>query len=152
MYANILIGAILILVYPHLGAHPVAADILTRLLLVNTGILIFNLSPFMATDTYFILSTLSKRPNVRTNSYQQIKAWIKGERTSREPWIAVYFGLALVTIAYCAVRFVLWIYELARFAWRMDDWTAIVHRATPLLVIIALVVVRALWSFKYRKA
>lgn len=151
MYANILIGALLILGEPYIAMHQVAADISARLALANAGIFIFNLSPFMATDMYFILSTLSKTPNSRTASYEHLKKWIAGERGNGGRLVTVYLVLSLATIAYCAIRFLAWLYALGRFALQSHDVLAILHQATLLLTILTVLAVRAVWGYVQRR-
>ncbi len=150
MYANVLIGAVLLLIYPHLARHPVAAAVSVRLSLVNAGILIFNLSPFMATDTYFILSTLFKTPNIRTDAYDQLRKWAKGARNSFGPLVAGYFLVAAGAVLYGAARFFTWFHGLLLFIWRTRDLSSSLHRALPLLIVALLLAVRSLWGHKKR--
>ncbi len=152
MYANILIGAMLIVIYPYIAAHHVVADMSMQLAMANAGILVFNLSPFMATDMYFVLSTLSKTPNSRTRSYEQLKKWIRGERRSGGPWVTTYLLLALATVVYCTYRFLAWIYELVLFSHRTHDLAAIVQHSMVLLAIILLLAVRLLWEYIQRRS
>ena len=151
MYANVLIGAALLLVYPHLARHPVAAAMSVRLALLNAGILIFNLSPFMATDMYFILSTLSRMPNIRTNAYDQFRKWIKGATSSFGPLLAGYFLVAAAALLYCAARFFTWFHGLLLFIWRTRDLSSSLHRALPLLMVALVAALRALWGYNKRE-
>jgi hypothetical protein len=52
----------------------------------------------VATDGYFILSTLFKTPNARTNAFAQLQAWRRGKWTTVSRFVFVYAAGSIVMI------------------------------------------------------
>jgi Zn-dependent protease len=58
---------------------PGTAHVLFVAIVANYWLGIVNLFPFMPTDGYFILATLTKGVNIRSNAWRELARWIKRE-------------------------------------------------------------------------
>lgn len=103
MYSNLVMIGILWQMLLHVPAHTTLAFILGSLIWANIGLITFNLSPFMATDGYFMLSTALRTPNIRTKAYVEGRKWLKRESNQ--------FGLPLALYAIASVILVSWLAE-----------------------------------------
>jgi putative peptide zinc metalloprotease protein len=95
-YANLFLGCLGMLIYRWMGPAampPEVGQILTKFSLANLFIILSNLSPLMPTDGYFIVSTLLKKINIRTNALFEFLKWVRGEKNQLRGWILVYFLL-----------------------------------------------------------
>ncbi len=104
IYVNVLLVAILWLVLQWCPTGTVSAAIMAKLIWANLSIIIFNLSPLMATDGYFLLSTLLKTPNIRTNAYLEFKKWAQRKHNHFTWPLAVYFTASSFVIAVMLLR------------------------------------------------
>jgi putative peptide zinc metalloprotease protein len=150
IYSNLLIGGVLALINSSLLPGSLASQFLSKLIVANLILVVFNLSPFMATDAYFIVSTLFKTPNVRTNSYEEFKKWVKGEKNGFGPFLAVYFALSVLLIVYLLFQMVGWVIALVTQSLRFGMTMALLVQSSPLLLIIAGLVAKTLWHHKSR--
>jgi putative peptide zinc metalloprotease protein len=81
------------LVYRWLGPvsiYPEIGQVLAKLSLANFFTILGNLSPLMPTDGYFILSTLLKKVNIRTNALFEFLKWVRREKNQLRGGILVY--------------------------------------------------------------
>lgn len=93
--ANLVLAGLGLIAYRWLGGAltPAASQVLTKFCLANFFTIIGNLSPLMPTDGYFILSTLLKKVNIRTNAFTEFTKWLRREKHSLRGGILVYFLL-----------------------------------------------------------
>jgi len=59
-----------------------------------------NISPFLPTDLYFIMSTLIKRVNMRTSAYMMLKNKFRGVQNKSDWILAGYTLFALSALAW----------------------------------------------------
>jgi len=99
-YANLFLGCLGLLVFHWLGSvlPQEANQIIIKLILANFFTIVGNLSPLMPTDGYFIVSTLLKQVNIRTNALFEFLKWARGEKNQLRSWILIYFLLTSVII------------------------------------------------------
>lgn len=99
-YINLFLGCLGLLVCRWWG--PVmpqeASQIIIKLSLANFFTIIGNLSPLMPTDGYFVVSTLLKKVNIRTNAFFEFLKWIRGEKHQLRSWVLIYFLLSGIII------------------------------------------------------
>ncbi|HEU4390925.1 MAG TPA: hypothetical protein VFV34_24180 [Blastocatellia bacterium] len=145
IYSNLLIGSALLLVQSQLEPGSFPSQFLSKVILANLVIVIFNLSPFMATDSYFILSTLFKSPNVRTNSFTEFKKWIRGQKNAFGPFLATYFVLSAAVIGYFLVGFIRWIVSAVVQAVKVGITVSTVLDLWPLALVIATIMAQRIW-------
>jgi putative peptide zinc metalloprotease protein len=111
IYSNLISIMILFLLSKCIVLPVDTASIFDKLVWVNISIIVLNLSPFMATDGYYILSTILKVPNIRTNAYLEFKKWIKRERNNFSTTMAVYTSISIAVITWMLVRLCVYIYD-----------------------------------------
>ena len=149
IYANLLLAAALLLAQVHLS-NDLAGLVLRSFIYINLSLVFFNLLPFMGTDSYFILSTLFKIPNIRTNAYLEFKNWIRGENHRFKGFLIVYFFLSALLIAYFASNLIVSAYvTVATVRSQGLHWQAL-SRAWPFALIFLSFVVRRMWDNRIR--
>ncbi len=114
-YANALVGALGLVGYRLIAPHVslIAGQVVLKIALANFLMILGNLSPLLPTDGYFIVSTLLKKVNIRTNAFQEFFRWIKGRRNNLKGFTLLYFiasSLALLQIFALQVRWFIYIY------------------------------------------
>jgi putative peptide zinc metalloprotease protein len=114
-YANALIGSLGLLTYRVIAPHVslIAGQVILKIALANFLMILGNLSPLLPTDGYFIVSTLLKKVNVRTNAFRAFFKWLKGEQNKLKGFTLLYFtasSLALLQIFALQVRWFVYIY------------------------------------------
>jgi len=99
-YVNLLLGSLGLLAYRWLGpGMPLeVVQIITKFSLANFFMILGNLSPLMPTDGYFIISTLLKQANIRTNALFEFLKWVRGEKHRLRGWVFGYFMLTSTII------------------------------------------------------
>jgi len=99
-YANLILGCLGLVVFRWWGPllPQEASQIIIKLSLANFFTIVGNLSPLMPTDGYFIVSTLLKQVNIRTNALFEFLKWVRGEKHQLRSWILIYFLLTGVII------------------------------------------------------
>ena len=148
LYSNFLLGAALQILYPHLDPSSVAAQLVAKVMVANLMIIIFNLSPLMVTDSYFILSTLFKTPNVRTNAFQEFKKWVRREQHHFRGFLIVYFAFSLAMIIYCVDLLFRWLARVVMQVVEQGLSPANLTDLTPLLMIVVMISLRRVWKRK----
>lgn len=117
-------------------------------MVANLMIIIFNLSPLMVTDSYFILSTLFKTPNVRTNAFQEFKKWVRREEHHFRGFLIIYFAFSLAMIVYCIDLLFRWLARVVMQIVEQGVSPDTVTDLTPLLMIAVMITLRRLWKRK----
>lgn len=114
-YLNLLLGCAGILLYRWAGPFLTleARQILTKFSLANFFTILGNLSPLMPTDGYFIVSTLLKRVNIRTNALFEFLKWLRREQNRLRGWILVYFLLTSSIIVGWLLMQLYWVAGIA---------------------------------------
>ncbi len=119
-YSNICLGCVGFVAYGAMASHlpPLAGQIIIKVALANFFRILGDLSPLMPTDGYFILSTLLKQANIRTDAFQEFFKWIRGKENKLRGITLLYFlatGLIIGSGFIIQVRwFVGILYELLR--------------------------------------
>jgi hypothetical protein len=152
LYSNLLIGAVLQLLYSHLPQSSTASQLIAKLILANLMIIIFNLQPLMMTDSYFILSTAFKAPNVRTNAFREFKRWLRREKNAFRGFLAVFFVLSLLMILYCFDVMFWWLVRIGREILEQGLSPAAIVQLTPLLLMVVSVLLRRLWTRRLQRS
>jgi putative peptide zinc metalloprotease protein len=114
-YANALVGSLGLLGYrlsaPHIPL--IAGQVILKIALANFLMILGNLSPLLPTDGYFILSTLLKKVNIRTNAFQEFFKWLKGKQNKLRGFTLLYLiasSLALLQLFAVQVQWFIYIY------------------------------------------
>lgn|SRR5487761_352105 len=150
VYANLLFGALLLLIFPHLSPGGLFQGTVARLIWANLLIIIVNLSPFMATDGYFVLSTLVKTPNIRTNAYLEFKKWIRRKEHNFNSVLACYFGLSISMIIWMLIGTIVWL-KVTIEQWLETGWTSnVMLKVWPLAFMLICILIQGLWNRKLR--
>lgn len=148
LYANMLVAAVLLLLCPFLFAFPTVYLLVHQLAIANVSIVLFNLSPFMSTDVYFILSTLLKAPNVRTRSYSEFIKWFRSERNTFRGTLAVYSIFSFAMVGYFAIRFLEWLWVTLTDIVRGGITADIFGRSWPVIFILLSFIVQRIWNYR----
>jgi len=146
LYANVLLAAGFMLLHPHLVAGSAMDQLISQLAIANLSIVIFNLSPFMSTDIYFILSTLLKAPNVRTRSYSEFLKWFKNERNAFRGTLAVYSILSFMMIGYFGIGLLRWIWVISRDIIQRGVTPDILGSSWPVIFILLSFIAQQVWN------
>ena len=151
VYANLLAGALLLLALPNVAPHGLLAATIAKLIWANLVIIGLNLSPFMATDAYFILSTLVRTPNIRTNAYLEFRKWLRRERHNFHTALAVYFVVSSAMIAWFLWRTLIWIANILSGIHNHGFSTRVALDGWPLLLMIISALLQVAWSHRTRR-
>ncbi|OIO91568.1 MAG: hypothetical protein AUK03_10920 [Anaerolineae bacterium CG2_30_64_16] len=102
-------GAILLV--RQLGFVSELADqFLLKIAFANLFMILNNLWPLMPTDGYFIMCTLLKVWNVRSNAWQMLKNLVRGQRQNRYGWFLwIYVIIAVALIVQGLVFQIRWL-------------------------------------------
>jgi len=65
-------------------------DVMGTFIIINTVFVLIAYSPFIKTDTYFMLSDYVEIPNLRERGYQAIKDLLKGKERN---WLLIAYGI-----------------------------------------------------------
>lgn len=100
-YVNLCLGCIGLIVYRLAGPSLplVVTQVIHKMTLANFLMIAGNLSPLMPTDGYFIISTLIKRVNIRTNAFDEFLKWLRGKENRLRGGLLVYFLATLAILA-----------------------------------------------------
>lgn len=145
-----LFAAIFLLVQSHSG-QPFAVQLLRSLIFVNLSLVIFNIVPFMGTDSYFILSTLFKVPNVRTNAYTEFKRWIGRKEHKFTGVLIFYFVFSFALVLYFFYRMLVRLYVTAVSVGSEGLHVATLYRAWPFGLIFFSFIARRLWDYRDKR-
>jgi putative peptide zinc metalloprotease protein len=121
-YSNICLGCAGLVAYGALASHlpPLAGQIIIKIALANFFRILGDLSPLMPTDGYFILSTLLKQVNIRTDAFQEFFKWMRGKENKLRGITLLYFLATSLIIGSGFIIQVRWfvgiLYELLRGA------------------------------------
>ena len=91
-YSNLFLGSLILLSYPALRSYfPITGQIMLKVALGSFLAVVGNLSPLLPTDGYFIMSTLMKQVNIRTNTFQEFFKWLRREKNRLKGMLLLYF-------------------------------------------------------------
>jgi len=144
-YSNICIGSIMLLIYRVLSPHfpPDVGQIMLKVALGNFFVVIGNLFPLMPTDGYFIISTLIKQVNIRTNAFQEFFNWIRGQDNNLKGALLAYFLATSLIIVGGLIVQVLWIIgifnELVRGSPNIQTFSHPIFLMVGLLLIVRVI-------------
>jgi putative peptide zinc metalloprotease protein len=91
---------------------PAWRDMWLLVALTNYFIALSNLCPFLPTDGYFILSTLLKRHNVRSNAWKELATWAVARKHKFSSIALSYLVGMLSVMGFTLWRNMLWIRQL----------------------------------------
>ena len=147
-YANVCLGYVGLIVYRVAVSHlsPVVGQILLKIALSNFFMILGNLSPLMPTDGYFILSTLLKQVNVRTNAFQEFVKWVSGKANRFGGITLVYFLATAVIITSGFIIQAKWFIGMFRELYHGTPGQQTLHSGLLLLMIGLTLVLRVVLS------
>jgi len=114
-WMNLTIAGVVFLLLRLVSFSKLVDQFLLKIAIANLMMIIGNLSPLMPTDGYFVVSTLLKTWNLRTNAWQLLKSLVKGRMHTRHGWLVwVYLALAGGVIARAMVFQIQWIFGILK--------------------------------------
>jgi putative peptide zinc metalloprotease protein len=139
-YSNICVGSIILLAYRMLPSDvsPIVGQMMLKVALGSFLAVVGNLFPLMPTDGYFILSTLLKQINLRTNAFDEFFKYMRGKQNKLKGALLAYFlATGLLLLGAAAVQ-VLWVINVVR---EIAQGTWSIQTLSPALVIVGLLVI-----------
>lgn len=139
-YSNICIGSVILLTYRLLPSDtsPIIRQVMLKVALGSFLTVVSNLFPLMPTDGYFILSTLFKQINLRTNAFYEFFKYMRGKQNRLKGALLAYFLVTGILLLGMAVVQALWVIgvvrEIAQGTWGIQTLSQ------PILMIVGLLV------------
>ncbi len=99
VYANLAFAGSLMILHHLFPLAKMLDQIAAKVIVSNLIIAARNLIPFLPSDGYFIFATLLKRPNIRTNAFEEFKNWITFKANRFNRFLALYFVLSVLALA-----------------------------------------------------
>lgn len=152
-YGNLCFGSAMLLLYRLLppDASPALGQIVLKVSLGSLFAIIGNLFPLLPTDGYFIVSTLIKRVNLRTNAFQEFLNWLRGKDSKFRGGIVVYFLASSFLLLGVLILQVKWFIEIVlELLGGSGNWQSLLSNLT--LPVIALLVVFRVAAFLVARA
>ncbi|MCM1160873.1 MAG: M50 family metallopeptidase [Roseburia sp.] len=101
IFMNFFLIAVSIFMYDFMGEQ--GRLFLTMVIICNISIIISALIPFYISDGYFILSTISKAPNLRKNVFENIKNIFKKGKFYFSSWIYIAYFICTIIFSVFAI-------------------------------------------------
>jgi putative peptide zinc metalloprotease protein len=94
------------------SASPVWHETWLMIAMANYFIAVTNLFPFLPTDGYFILSTLFKTHNIRSNAWREFGNWIRARKHSFSGILLLYFVCTATIVGVVLWKDIAWLHQL----------------------------------------
>lgn len=109
-FVNLNLACAIMLILPFVNNN--LSNLAIMMTIVNTSMVITNLSPFMPLDGYFIISTILKKPNLRRGAFKEFKKFALREKNDFKGVLILYFVISAIFMASILLSQLVWITKL----------------------------------------
>jgi Zn-dependent proteases len=109
-FVNLNLACLMILIQPLVNTN--LSNLFVMMTIVNTGMVITNLSPFMPLDGYFIVSTILKKPNLRRGAFREFKKFAFREKNNFKGTLLLYFVISTLFMVFILFSQFAWVTKL----------------------------------------